>query len=238
MPALSYLEVFVLVFGYFLFLYFSSSFIAIWLTKWLIKRDVGKTIDDRPLRKQQYWQEIRYSILSIFIFSFIGIIVKYCLYQGWITIQWEFNWLWLPLEIMALFFWNEIHFYLCHRLLHTRWLYKHVHYIHHLSTRATPFSTYSFHWFEALSLGSVMITALLFYDFSYLSLAVLPIMSILLNVFGHINYDVFPHKTIYHLLSFSRRHSLHHRVPTGNFGFLLTLFDRLFKTEVNKRVKT
>eukprot|EP00041_Stephanoeca_diplocostata_P008535 m.126381 g.126381 ORF g.126381 m.126381 type:complete len:338 (-) comp17370_c1_seq1:216-1229(-) len=45
--------------------------------------------------------------------------------------------------------WGDTHFYWIHRLMHTKWLYKNVHKIHHESFNPDPWSGLSFHWFEA-----------------------------------------------------------------------------------------
>ena len=58
-----------------------------------------------------------------------------------------------PRDIAAIislwFFMDLFHdtwFYFVHRILHSRWILRHVHYMHHQSTTPSAFSGYSFHW--------------------------------------------------------------------------------------------
>src|SRR5690606_12989108 len=125
--------------------------------------------------------------------------------------------------------WNELHFYISHRLLHTPWL-RRFHATHHRSHIATPFSTYAFHPVEALMLGSVPLLPMLAHDFSFFALASLPVMSIALNTLGHSNYEFSSTAPARGWLDASRRHHLHHACYHGNYGFLLSVFDRLLGT--------
>jgi len=50
---------------------------------------------------------------------------------------------------IAVYFWSDFHFYWTHRMLHTKWLYRNVHKIHHESFNPDPFSGLSMHWFES-----------------------------------------------------------------------------------------
>ena len=50
---------------------------------------------------------------------------------------------------------GETHFYFSHRLLHTKWLYKNVHKVHHESINPDPCSGLSMHWIESTLYFSV-----------------------------------------------------------------------------------
>jgi len=213
----------------FLLLYFGSAIIAWFLTRTLLASiRIGATVDRRPLRSGQIGREIRRSLDSILIFGVYGLMTFVAWRSGIVTIEFHPSWLKLAGDLAFLLAWNEVHFYCMHRLLHTPWLYRHVHRIHHESLIPTPFSTYSFHWLEAVLLGSVMILPMLFYSFSAGALLALPLMSIVLNSIGHCNYNVFAnHPSIY---SASLNHSAHHQRVAGNYGFYLPFLDRWAKT--------
>jgi len=228
----SWERTFFLTFIFFSFIYFTSALLAQLLARYFSKNEVGNSINPKPSH-QQIFKEIRLSLVSIFIFSLQAIGIQWAYTKGIIHIEWNIIWYTLPFEILALFLWNEIHFYAAHWLLHRKWLFKKVHFIHHRSTSPTPFSTYSFHWFEAFLLGTVIFLPLLVYNFQFLALISLPLLSIFLNVLGHWNYDMFPEKSSSHILKFSFRHSMHHKWIKGNFGFFLPQFDHWFKTKLS-----
>lgn len=221
---------FSLTFIFFLLLYFTCAGIALGLAK---LNGLRFKISQSEYSTIQILKEIRLSILSISIFSFQSIFIQQALLHSWAVIDYTFTPLRFILEATALFFWNEMHFYGIHWVLHRKWWFRHVHHIHHQSHNPTPFSVYSFSWVEAFLLGSVIFLPLFIHTFQVTSLLALPVMSIVLNVIGHSNYDCFSHKNLNHLLRASFRHSLHHSKVTGNYGFQLSIFDRLFKTNIN-----
>ena len=125
-------------------------------------------------KSNQVWQEITRSLLSIALFSF-GILViwggiEYSLFK----ITWESGYIVLY-EFIVLILWNDLHFYVSHRLLHTTTKLKKFHGIHHQSRPSTAFAAYSFHPAEAIILGSVLPMAMLVHDFSIRSLLLLPL---------------------------------------------------------------
>jgi sterol desaturase/sphingolipid hydroxylase (fatty acid hydroxylase superfamily) len=192
----------------------------------------GKPLDPRPFAHGQIRRELILSSLSIFIFG-TGLIFPWGLLQlGWAKLGAPTSSVQVALEIVVLLIWNEIHFYINHRLLHTRFL-RRFHLPHHRSIVTTPWSTYSFHPIEAMMLGNVVMLPMCLYDFSFTALLALPVFSIVFNNIGHSNYDFLPDaKHDRWWLNGARRHHLHHACYQGNFGFMLPFMDRLCKTEL------
>ena len=221
-------------FVFFNALYWVSSIGANGLLKWLYKKQLVSPVDNHARYPGQVKKEMQQSFLSMVVFSLQGIIIQQGLQQGWLQVSFETGWHCLP-QMLLLFFWNEVHFYLVHRLLHIPWLIRRVHFVHHTSKEPTVFSTFSFHWVEAFLLGTVIIFPLLIYPFQILAVLFLPVMSIVLNTLGHCNYDLFPQLAPNVFLKFSNRHSLHHKKGKGNYGFMLPWFDSLFNTGVSKK---
>lgn len=217
--------------------FFSSIYILFGVTTWLLTRyvlpalGVGRALDPRPLTPGQLQRELALSGLSILIFG-LGMIFPWGFIQlGWATLAPDASGTQILVEILVLVAWNDVHFWVNHRLLHTKWL-RRFHLPHHRTIVVTPFSTYAFHPVEALMLGNVILLPMLVHDFSFWSLLSVPLFSLFFNCIGHSNYDFFPGVSYAHWFAASRRHHLHHACYNGNFGFQFTFMDRLFGTRL------
>jgi lathosterol oxidase len=206
-----------------------ASFMTFLTEFMLLKIGIGERINKQVIKRNQIVKEIKRSFYSIMIFGCYGVITFDMIQCGWLKINWFFSWEKLLIDLLLLFFWNELHFYSCHRILHLRWFYQHVHVHHHRSVIPTPFSTYSFHWIEAILLSSVMVSCMFFYTLSFPSIIVFPLLSLILNNIGHMNYTL-SKSSKRHILSSCKRHTVHHNKGNVNFGFFLPWLDQLFKT--------
>lgn len=212
-------------------IYFGLGGLAVWLTGRVFPRlGWGHAIDDRPLQKDQIRTEVLWSLVSIAIFGLYGLATVWLDAKGWVHLRWTLDARGIALDLLVMTAWNELHFYACHRLLHTRWLFRRVHAVHHRSVRPTPWSTYGFHPVEAALLGSVMVTALLFWDLTVFGAILYPLVSLAMNVLGHSNWTLLEGRAMGRPLAASVHHSLHHRKVGGNYGFLVPWLDSAFKS--------
>lgn len=190
----------------------------------------GGLLDPRPLAPGQLKREWLFSATTIFLYG-LGMLAPWGMLQlGWAHLAQDPGTGHIVLESLALFIWNEAHFYVNHRLLHTKWLMR-FHLPHHRSIITTPWSTYSLHPVEALMLGNVLLLPMVVHDFSAMALLSVPIFSLIVNNIGHSNYNFLPwaDKDRWWLNS-SRRHHLHHACYHGNYGFMFPFMDRIFGT--------
>ena len=224
---------FIAMFIFFNILYWGITFIGLYVFRYLEKYHGLQQVDNHFVKPGQQRREIWQSMRSIFVFSLQGIAIQQGLAHGWFQISYEFNW-WFAPQVALLFLWNEVHFYVVHSLLHTRFMIKRVHWVHHHSKEPTVYSTFSFHWIEAFLLGTVILFPLLMYPFQAAAVLSLPVLSLIINLLGHCNYDFFSKNKPGHVLKFSYRHSMHHKEGKGNLGFLLPWLDILFKTDSKK----
>ena len=124
---------------------------------------------------------------------------------------------------------HETHFYLIHRLIHTPFLYKHVHSIHHNSVNPSPFSSLAMHPVEAfLYLGMA---------FWHLIIPSNPILALYQlhragfgAIPGHIGFDKIEFGDTAGLDTHAYIHYLHHKYFEVNYGDGLVPFDKWFGT--------
>ncbi|MAJ50119.1 MAG: fatty acid hydroxylase [Flammeovirgaceae bacterium] len=166
------------------------------------------------------------SMQSIIIFGFSVIPIIYLIRKDFIVLL-PNTWPIIFLGIVLLTIWNEVHFFIVHRLMHFNFFMKHVHFIHHKSRIPTIYSVYSFHWFEALLLSTVPLTILPFIPFSIVAVFIYPFVSILLNLAGHCNYRFGQGKGNY-WVNFGTAHNEHHTKGRKNYGFALNFLDKLY----------
>ena len=221
---------------WFLFIYTLIAGGAYWLAITRIPDTTADGARVQRLRPGQVREELWLSLLSIVIFAAQTAAVAWMLRQGWLSIDWQRSPWHLLWELPLLYVWNDVHFFVIHRALHWKPLYRTVHIWHHRSVITTPFSAYSFHPVESVLLGSVMLLALAMHAFSPWALLGLTIMSLILNVSGHLPYEQIHERSqlFRRLLAHSRYHNRHHREFHTHYAFSLVSLDRWFSRKVKQ----
>lgn len=186
-------------------------------------------LDERAPERRQVRTEARRTLVSALVSSGYELGLAAAASRGWLPLSvgpmasWSF-----ALGFPLLLLWADAHFYATHRLLHTRWLYRHVHRVHHQSYNPHPWSGLSFHPVESAVYFSALLIALLV----PMHLAHLVALKVLLDVtpaFGHLGFGGWT--------GGSRFHYLHHTLTHYNFGGT-PLFDVLSGTYVARRPST
>jgi len=183
------------------------------------------------------WFEFKYSMITVVFqslllyFLYVGAENQiFDLYSGLLTRGW-----W-PVVLALVFYvpFYDAYFYWTHRLLHTPWLYKHIHIIHHRSLNPTPWAAYSFHPLEAIINFSYIFLVVWLTPMSWELLIFILIMTDLGNISGHLGYDLAPrsawHGWLGRGLTTPTHHHMHHQFPHFNFGLYWRGWDIIFKT--------
>jgi len=223
----SYFTLFGITLAYFLVLYLGLAPLFDATCRFLASKGLLEKIAAKEVPRKQIKYEIRHSLQSVFLFGFTGIPIVWGIREGVIHI--------LPntalnvlLGLVLLTAWNELHFFLVHRLMHLPWWMRNVHYIHHRSHVPTVYSIYSFHWLEAALLSTVPLTFALLFPLAPMAVFLYPLISVLLNYAGHCNYR-FGKGTGPDWLVFGTHHAEHHHKGRQNFGFASHLPDWLYR---------
>jgi len=142
---------------------------------------------------------------------------------------------WLLLSLPLLVVWQDACFYFTHRLLHTRWMFRHVHVVHHRSREPSPWAAYAMHPLEAVINAGMPVIPLAFVPVQEHVLALFMLHQVLRNVHGHAAVESLPRGFARHWFwgrfTSTTHHHLHHENAQGNYGLWFTWWDRLLGTE-------
>lgn len=144
----------------------------------------------------------------------------------WTTLE-EHPWLLIAMfAIIPLF--HEAHFFCIHRLIHTPFLYKYVHSVHHNSINPSPWSSLSMHPVEHLLYWSDILIHLVLPSHPLLMLYHLQVTGTG-AVVGHIGFDkIEAGETAIGTHAYS--HYLHHKYFEVNYSDGMVPFDQWFGT--------
>jgi lathosterol oxidase len=214
----------------------SLAFVVFWIWKW--DALAARRIQQRRPSNKAFAREIRYSISTAVIFSLVGLGVHHLVRAGVLGVYDDFashGWPWWFASIGLAIVIHDAYFYWTHRALHSRWLFRHVHRVHHLSTSPSPWAAYAFSPGEAVVNAGVLPLVLLVVPMHDSAIFVFLVYMIVMNVIGHLGIELYPRgwatSRWTRWYSSSTHHNLHHRDCRGNYGLYFTWWDRLFRTQ-------
>ena len=137
--------------------------------------------DPRFFARSQVWDNILWSCASgVTLWTAYEVFFMWAYANGLLTmLSWDAHPVWFVALFIAIPFWNSVHFYFVHRLLHWQPLYDMAHSLHHRNTNIGPWSGLSMHPIEhVIYLSSVLIHAVvashplhIFFHMHFLTLA-------------------------------------------------------------------
>jgi len=180
--------------------------------------------------------EFTYSVLNFLFYCFADFFLLVLMKEWRVSKMYtdfgSFGYAYEALTVVIMFVAQDLSFYLIHRLLHKPWLFKKIHYVHHISKNPTALGSYSFHPIEAISMSFFFIILVMIIPINLKTAGVYFLFSHIYNSYGHSGYDFKFKKDGFFdkWISHSTRHHMHHKNNRGNFGLYTTVWDRLFKT--------
>lgn len=191
-----------------------------------------------PERKQ-IENEIRWSLRSCLVFSFMTIGVYYCAIRGWTSIYLnvsDYGWGYLVGSIFIMLVLHDAYFYFTHLLSHrVVWIFRKFHRIHHQSANPTVFADIMFHPVDAVVHAGFAPLFLFFLPVHPLAFGFFIFMVTVVNAIGHIGYEIFPpamaRTPVMKWISRATLHNIHHSHIHYNFGLYFRIWDYLLRTE-------
>ncbi|MFL5810860.1 MAG: sterol desaturase family protein [Flavisolibacter sp.] len=202
-----------------------------------IKRLQQFKIQPEPPKAKQLRNELLYSLSTILVFTVIGIGVFWLYKKGCTTIYLdikEHGWPYFLLSILLMIVAHDTYFYWTHRLLHTKWMMKHIHVVHHRSVNPTPWAAYAFHPVEAVLEGSFAFVLVIIFPVHVMAFFFLTFFVLFMNVLGHSGFEFLPQRIrsgkLGSQFTSSTHHNLHHSKVHHNYGYYFTYWDKWMRT--------
>lgn len=198
---------------------------------------VQRKISDLVPFKGQIKTELMRTLSSLFIIGLYETFIFVLYLKGYTQLNTNIKSTSLLMEIfyfIAIFIFHDAFFYFTHRLLHTNWLFKKVHYQHHQSRATNPCTSYSFHWVEAL-IQSIYTLPIIFLLPMHIGTFIIALaLTQLIVTSGHCGYDLLPkgiwHSKYFGWLTTSTHHNHHHLYVENNYALLSKFWDKVFNT--------
>jgi len=141
---------------------------------------------------------------------------------------------WFWLSILAMLLLHDTLFYWLHRAMHTRWLFRITHLVHHRSVHPTAYAAYSFHPAEAVGEALIVVAIIYLIPVNPLAFLIFQTISTAYNVYGHCGREFYPRGVASHWLgrwfNTSTAHAAHHARGRHNYGLYSLAWDRLMGT--------
>lgn len=140
----------------------------------------------------------------------------------------------LFLQSIIYFLCMDIYTYAVHRIMHTRYLYKKFHSVHHRSRVPHVLTSFSFHPVEWLSLGIFFPLVLIIYEFHIYTIVLVSAIQFFTNTLPHCGYEYAPRWWYKNRISkwflTAFYHDVHHQEASCNYGTVTTVWDHLLGT--------
>jgi lathosterol oxidase len=179
--------------------------------------------------------EVRYTLLTMAIGLVMGAGATFLVREGVIPLAGLTGPLGTcALEVVVYAVLFDGYFYALHRLLHTRWMYQHIHVVHHRSTSPTLLTALAFHPVEAILIMAFMPVAMCIIPIHLVSLVIVSAFLFGSILLAHCGYEVFPRwwarVPLLNWYVTPRVHEEHHKRRDCNYSATLSIFDRTFRT--------
>ena len=179
--------------------------------------------------------QILISIAYLVLTAILGVIFSVLANRGFFQIYTQistFGLGYFAISIVLQTILFDLYFYISHRLLHTKFLYSRIHYLHHRIKYPTVTTTLALHPLESVNVFIFQVLLNLLLPMHPLALIVGHLIIYVGNTIGHFGHEIFPKKLreLLPLLGTASFHDLHHKHERCNYGFFFMWYDKKFRT--------
>lgn len=181
-------------------------------------------------RNQNIDNALRGFLIGIPTWTFFEVVVLWAYANGhvpWLTFA--ENPVWLAVLALAVPVIHEFHFFCIHRLIHTPFLYKWVHSVHHNSVNPSPWSSLSMHPVESAGYFATVFWHLILPSNPLIALYQLHVAGFG-AIPGHVGFDKIEVGANSGVDTHAYIHYLHHKYFEVNYGDGLIPLDKWFGT--------
>jgi len=146
----------------------------------------------------------------------------------------EYGWPYLGISALLCFLGYDTWIYWQHRWLHTPWLFRHVHSVHHHVEDPTPFAAFAHHPVETLMGNVYFVLFVVYVPIHPLALAAAGGVMFLIGLNAHSGYEFYPRgftrHPLFQWINTSTHHNMHHSHTGCHYGNWFNYWDRLMGT--------
>ena len=202
-------------------------------------------IQSKKAKRKDFLREISFSLQTIAIIASVIMLIVFTGLREHTQFYGDINqypiW-WVPISVVLALILHDTYFYWMHRSIHSKRLYRKVHYVHHRSINPSPWAAYSFGFLEGVLEALIAPIILFIIPIHPIGLIAFTMMSLFINVYGHLGFEITPKwfrkSFLFEILNTSVHHNLHHEKFNGNYGLYFRVWDRIMKTENPNYVKS
>ncbi len=129
---------------------------------------------------------------------------------------------------------HDTYYYWMHRLLHTPWLFKKIHAVHHRSRNPTVLTFFAMHPLESALMAFSIPLCVVIFPVCDLAFNVAYAMYMAQAIYAHSGFEYFKTHTTSRYFTTSHSHNLHHQAVRCNYSYFYNIWDRCCGTLVSQ----
>jgi Delta7-sterol 5-desaturase len=213
----------------------SRYFICAGLFYFFTTKTLRAPVSQRKKKNFQNISDIKWSLLSSFIFAASGTFLISLYHRGKTVIYFDiadYGIIYFLVSLPLYLFIHDTYFYWTHRWLHHQKIYRFIHCVHHDSIVPTAWTSFSFHPLEALIQAIILPVLLVMLPLHWGLLIVFLSLMTITGILNHLGYELYPSflEKKMGVISASH-HQFHHEEFKKNFGLYFTWWDHWMRTE-------